>query len=94
MKYGVSSLLRHEIINYYLKEKIEKINFGGGLTKDKDDPLLVFKKGFSKKTEEYYIGKCMFDNKLYNKLCKTWNDKYKKNNEKFSNYFLKYRYIS
>ena len=94
LKYGVSSLLRHEIINYYLKEKIEKINFGGGLTKDKDDPLLVFKKGLSKKTEEYYIGKCIFDNKLYNKLCKAWNDKYKKNNEKFSNYFLKYRYIN
>ena len=37
---------------------------------------------------------CVIDNKLYNKLCKTWNDKYKKNNEKFSNYFLKYRYIN
>ena len=62
-KYGVASLLRHEIIQFYSKKNINQINFGGGLTSKKDDALLNFKKGFSKETEKYYIGKCIINTK-------------------------------
>ena len=92
-KYGAASLLRHEIIEFYSKKGIYQINFGGGLTSKKDDALLNFKKGFSQETEKYYIGKCIINKELYTNLCSKWDNQYKKKNNNFSNYFLKYNYI-
>ena len=92
-KYGTASLLRHKINEFYSQKNINRINFGGGLTSKKDDALLNFKKGFSKETEKFYIGKCIINKELYANLCSKWDSQYKNKKNNFSNFFLKYNYV-
>ena len=60
---------------------------GGGTTSSKNDPLLKFKKKFSEKTEQFYIGGKIYNEKIYYKYNKIW---LKQSNED-AKYFLKYR---
>ena len=90
---GIASFLRHEVIKTCFKMEIKKINFGGGLTAEYNDSLLKFKKGFSKEIKKYFIGKFVCDEKMYKEACSSWDNNYKKNNLKYSKYFLKYNYI-
>jgi len=87
LKMGVSYMLRNEVINQY--DNVE-INFGGGITSQINDSLLEFKKNFSKKTKDFYIGKVIVNEKVYNKLIIEWGRNNKKN--EFNHYHLKYNY--
>lgn len=87
LKIGVAYSLRNEVINSY-NNKI--INFGGGISNRDDDALFVYKKNFSKKTKNFYIGKIITDEKIYYSLIKNWDmDKF---DSPYKNYHLKYRY--
>ena len=90
---GIASFLRHEVIKTCFEMEIKKINFGGGLTPEHNDSLLKFKKGFSKEIKKYFIGKFVSNEKMYKEACSIWDKNYKKNNLKYSKYFLKYNYI-
>lgn len=66
-----------------LKEKGATIlNFGGGLTNEQDDYLFKFKRNFSKETKEFFIGKRIHNNEIYNQIKENWIEKY--GFEKFS----------
>lgn len=57
----------------FLKEKGATIlNFGGGLTNEQDDYLFKFKRNFSKDTKEFFIGKRIFNNNIYNQIVNDW----------------------
>lgn len=66
-----------------LKEKGAMIlNFGGGLTNEQDDYLFKFKRNFSKETKEFFIGKRIHNNEIYNQITEDWIEKY--GTEKYS----------
>jgi lipid II:glycine glycyltransferase (peptidoglycan interpeptide bridge formation enzyme) len=66
--------------NYLLAKAVELLqekgtfvlNFGGGLTNEPDDYLFKFKRNFSKRTKEFFIGKRIFNNNIYNQLVNDW----------------------
>lgn len=75
----------------YLKEKnIRLFHLGGGLSGD--DSLYKFKARFSKSTHDFYIGKLIFDEEKYSKICSKWTKQYPEKHKKYGNYFMKYRY--
>ena len=66
-----------------VKEKGATIlNFGGGLTNEQDDYLFKFKRNFSKETKEFFIGKRIHNNEIYNQIKEDWIEKY--GTEKYS----------
>lgn len=55
-----------------INEGKKAFHLGGGLSKDCDDKLFRFKKGFSNRVLSFYIGKKIFDIDKYNRLSKDW----------------------
>ena len=70
-----------EAIVFYGKEGKELVHLGGGLSLSEDDSLFRFKKKFGNTINEFYIGKLVVKNKLYEEL------RFKKGIRN-SNYFL------
>lgn len=56
-EYLSNYLLEHELLDYYHGIGVSYVNDGGGRTSDPEDPLLVFKRGFTKdEPVDYYVG--------------------------------------
>ncbi len=89
---GASVYLRYKIIKYYENLNFNYINLGGGTTNDQNDPLFTFKKKFSNETRDYYIGKCLINKNIYEKINKDLENNNKSIDKKYKNYFLKYKY--
>lgn len=53
----------------------ECLHLGGGLSLDPDDKLFAFKKGFSSKINEFYIGKRIIDFSKYYAISDAWKEK-------------------
>lgn len=68
-------------------------HFGGGTTGDEADPLLHFKKNFSKETGEFWFGKRVYNQAVYNSIIEQWKEKYPSSYEKNSIKLLGYREI-
>ena len=51
-------------------------HFGGGTTGDESDRLLHFKRNFSKDTGEFWIGKRVHNQKIYESVVEQWQKKY------------------
>lgn len=66
---NVSSMLIFSFANY-LKENsaVTKLYLGGGATRKKEDPLLFFKKGFSKHETTYSVGYYKHNLEIYEQL--------------------------
>jgi lipid II:glycine glycyltransferase (peptidoglycan interpeptide bridge formation enzyme) len=60
---------------------------GGGTTVLEDDPLLKFKKKFSKETKPFYISGKIYNREVYDNYLKLWEEQSSENIK----YFLKYR---
>jgi len=90
-KYSPNIVIRNAIIKFCHSNNIKIINFGGGRTNKPEDSLLNFKKKFSNETENYYLGGIIVNEQKYKELIEKW-DSHPKRNNKFKNYFLKYRY--
>jgi hypothetical protein len=77
----------------YMKEKgIQLFHLGGGTNGNTDNTLYKFKKRFSKDLYSFYIGKMIFNEKIYTDICSIWADKYPEKKEQYGNFILKYRY--
>lgn len=74
-KLGVTNLLKHEVIIKAKELKLKYLHFGGGRTNDQNDSLLKFKKSFSNKLSEFYIGEKIYNESLYDELTITCNKK-------------------
>jgi len=86
-KYNSNYALIHKLFEIAKQENKNYFVLGGGLTSESNDPLLRFKKKFSKETRNFYIAGKIYNNNMYRKYCSLWEEQ-KKTNKK---YFLKYR---
>lgn len=68
-------------------------HFGGGTTGDDDDSLLKFKKEFSKTLCEFWIGKRVHNQKVYEQIVEQWKTKYPESYEHNRVKLLGYREI-
>lgn len=68
-------------------------HFGGGTTGDEDDPLLHFKKSFSKEIRDFWIGKRVHNQVVYNSIVSQWKEKHPESYEHNRVKLLGYREI-
>lgn len=87
-----SSFLYSEIIRFGKKAGCTHFHVGGGATQSIDDPVLKYKKNFSKENAEFYIGKNIYDLKIYNKIVNQWEKLYPEKIAKYKNHLLKYHF--
>ena len=90
-KNGASVLLRHEITKFYKNHNFNLINYGGGLSKSPNDSLFKFKKNFSKETKQYFIGKMIINEEIYNNIRKNLKETNQINNN-YKHYLFFYKY--
>jgi serine/alanine adding enzyme len=71
---------------------IKKFHLGGGYNSQVENTLYQFKNKFSKSIYDFYIGKIIFNQSIYNQLCAEWifDNPLKKELYKF--HLLKYKY--
>jgi len=53
---SANNLLHHHAVKWCVKNDIQILNFGGGVTNFEEDPVLKFKKSFSKELNNFYVG--------------------------------------
>lgn len=64
-------ILRYAVTLWGKENGYELIHHGGGRSNSEDDSLFKFKKQFAKNTEfDFYIGKKIWNQEIYDKLCK------------------------
>ena len=68
--FGIYSILL--LTSFLLKKNVSIFNLGGGLTDEMGDYLFKFKKNFSKRTSEFYIGKRIHNNNKYSEITEDW----------------------
>lgn len=66
-------------------------HLGGGTTGDENDSLLFFKQSFSKLKTEFWIGKRVHNQNIYNQIVEQWKNKYPKSYEAHRVMLLGYR---
>lgn len=79
-------ILRYAVTLWGKENGYELIHHGGGRSNSPEDSLFKFKKQFAKNTEfDFYIGKKIWNEEVYNKLCEI------ENVDKNEEYFPAYR---
>jgi lipid II:glycine glycyltransferase (peptidoglycan interpeptide bridge formation enzyme) len=91
-KYNINDYLQVVAIRGAVEKKCKWIHFGGGNSNDKNDSLLRFKSKFSKTCSDFYIGKKIHNQDVYDKVVGQWTDRYPEKTHLFNNHLLKYRY--
>lgn len=86
-----SNFLYSESINLAKELGAEYYHFGGGRTPAPDDSLLRFKKGFSKTSSIFTLGKKIYHPEIYSSVEKQWNEENPNLKEEYRNFLLKYR---
>ncbi len=89
---GINNYLLWKTIEEFSGMNLLQFHLGGGTSSLLDDSLYKFKRAFSRNEKDFYIGKWIFDNKLYEEICEEWRNNYPYLNEKYGNLLLKYRY--
>ena len=89
---GINNFLLWNTIIEMKNRGVEQFHLGGGTSDDSNDSLLKFKKTFSRTEKEFYIGKWIFDESVYNQICTDWEKENPNLVEKYGNRLLKYRY--
>ncbi len=73
---SVNNFLLDEALKLAQKLGAELFHFGGGRTGSTDDSLLKFKENFSKTSFDFYIGKQIYNKKIYDKIVEQWEAKH------------------
>lgn len=71
-KVPATNFLISKTVEWLLDKNIKKINLGGGLTNNLNDPLFKFKSNFSKSKNDFYIGKRVFNDAIYEDIISLW----------------------
>ncbi|MDZ7821464.1 MAG: GNAT family N-acetyltransferase [Candidatus Marinimicrobia bacterium] len=74
---ATSNLMLDEAIRFAQKKECKFFHFGGGNSTEKDDSLLKFKQSFSKDNCQFFIGKKIHNEKIYNNVVKQWEERIK-----------------
>lgn len=63
-------IIKYATAEWASNNGIEYIHYGGGTSKNEENPLYLFKKKFGKNTEfDFYLGKKVWNTEWYMKLC-------------------------
>lgn len=89
LKWAPNNLLLWEAIKYANKNGNKLFHFGGGITNSSEDNLFKFKSSFSKEKLNFYIGKRVHNEEIYNFLISKWEEKHNKE----ASILLQYRMI-
>lgn len=92
-RYAANNLILWYGIRKAKERGCKWFHFGGGTTGEDDDSLLKFKKEFSKTLCEFWIGKRVHNQKVYDKIVEQWKTKYPESYEHNRVKLLGYREI-
>jgi len=91
---ATNNLLLHELIKALKNKRIKAINLGGGKTVSSKDTLLRFKMSFSPGLTNFFIGKRVVRNDVYEKIVRQWRGKSDKSQLYGNGILLGYRNIN
>lgn len=92
-RYAANNLILWYGIQKAKERGCKWLHFGGGTTGDDGDSLLRFKKEFSKTICEFWIGKRVHNQEIYNQIVEQWKNKYPDSYEKNHVKLLGYREV-
>ena len=75
-RYAANNLILWYAIKKAKERGCKWFHFGGGTTGDESDSLLKFKKDFSKTETEFWIGKRVHNEAVYNEIVRQWQESY------------------
>jgi FemAB family. len=75
-----------------IKRGVSHFHLGGGTNGDEDNSLYQYKRKFSKHEYQFSLGKLIFNESLYDEICKDWETANPDKSEKFKHILLKYKY--
>jgi hypothetical protein len=91
LKAPVSNFLLDAGIRQAVERGLHQMHLGGGMSQAADDPLLLFKKGFSSQSRPFRIGSRVHNSKVYHQLVREWEKDHPGMAERYAHYFLRYR---
>lgn len=71
---------------------VKYFHLGGGTNSDENNSLFLFKRRFSKDICEFYIGKLIFNEIAYEKICEDWENRNPDKVEHYKHHLLKYKF--
>lgn len=92
-RYAANNLIIWYGIQKAKKRGCKWFHFGGGTTGEDDDTLLRFKKEFSKTLCEFWIGKRVHNQEIYDQIVEQWKTKHPESYERNHVKLLGYRDI-
>lgn len=92
-RFAANNLILWYAIKKAKERGCEWFHFGGGTTGDESDSLLKFKKDFSKTETEFWIGKRVHNERIYEEILRQWKANYPEHYEKNKFKLLGYRDI-
>lgn len=92
-RYAANNLLLWYAIKKAKERGCKWFHFGGGTTGDEGDSLLKFKKEFSRTEAEFWIGKKVHNQIVYNQIVEQWKERYPDSYEAHKVMLLGYREV-
>lgn len=92
-RYAANNLILWYAIQKAKERGCKWFHFGGGTTCEEDDSLLKFKREYSKTLCEFWIGKRVHNQAVYDKIVEQWKTKYPDSYESHRVMLLGYREI-
>ena len=89
---GINNFLLWNAAKEMKKNNVSFFHLGGGTNGDKENSLYKFKSSFSKSIYQFSIGKIIYNNEKYNRICEKWQNENSEKVEQYKNILLKYRY--
>lgn len=89
---GANNLLLWKVACEMHKEGVKEFHLGGGTDGCAENSLFKFKHSFSQNLKQFSIGKMIFNENLYQEICKEWEINNPDKVDKYKNLLLKYRY--
>ncbi|RLL91182.1 hypothetical protein BG32_16260 [Mesotoga sp. HF07.pep.5.2.highcov] len=67
-KYRITDFILYNAIKKYTQEGKKELHLGGGRSKDLDEPLYKFKRGYGNQVNSYFISKVLVDSTSYERI--------------------------
>lgn len=92
-KTGVNTLMYWSMIKSAKAHGCHYVHFGGGSSSDPENSLLKYKMNFSRTLSEFWIGKKVHNQEIYDQVVSQWKEKYPESYESHKVMLLGYREI-
>jgi len=86
------SILNAEVIKIGIEKGGKYFHLGGGLSSDENDSVFKFKSNFSNTHANFYVGKKVHNQVIYDDAVKQWEERNPELKDNYKHHLLKYRY--